>query len=184
MVSSCAGQLLVATPRLLDPNFARTVILVLDHDDEGALGVVINKPSDLPLVSVLPSWADAVASPQSLFLGGPVSPESALAVGVAFGDRPESGFQKLAGDYGLVDLDAAPADLVSDLVGLRVFSGYAGWGSGQLEAELTEGSWYVVNAAPTDVLDPDPQQLWRRVLRRQPGSLAYVATFPDDPALN
>lgn len=178
------GQLLVATPQLRDPNFARTVILVLNHDEDGALGVVINRPSVLAVAQVLPDWSDAVASPSLVFGGGPVSPESALAVAVARGQGPASGFQRVTADYGLVDLDAEPVEVLPDLTGLRVFSGYAGWGVAQLEAEIAEGSWYVVAAEPSDLLSPEPATLWRQVLRRQPGELAYVSTFPDDPSQN
>lgn len=178
------GQLLIATPKLLDPNFARGVVLLLDHDEDGALGVVINRPSSLPLSAVLPGWADAVAEPAMLFTGGPVAPESALALGLSYGAGPDQGFKRLIGEYGLVDLDAPPEALLPDLVGVRVFSGYSGWGSGQLEVEIEEGSWYVVPPVATDLLHPDPEALWRTVLRRQPGELAYVATFPDDPTMN
>jgi putative transcriptional regulator len=178
------GQLLIATPRLLDPNFHRAVILVLDHDVDGALGVVINRPSELPIRAVLPPWAEAVTEPQLLFAGGPVSPDSALGVGLAVGSGPAGGFKRLVDGFGLVDLDAEPDEVLPDLVGVRVFSGYTGWGGGQLEEEIQEGSWYVVNAVPTDLLHPDPGGLWRAVLRRQPGELAYVANFPDDPTLN
>lgn len=178
------GQLLVATPRLMDPNFTRTVILVLNHDEDGALGVVINRPSPLSVAQVLPDWSDVVSHPPLVFGGGPVSPESALAVAVALGEGPSSGFQRVAPGYGLVDLDASPGQVVPDLAGIRVFSGYAGWGADQLEAEIEEGSWYVVPAAPGDVLSAEPETLWRRVLRRQPGELAYVSTFPDDPSMN
>jgi putative transcriptional regulator len=178
------GQLLIATPRLLDPNFHRSVILLLDHDVEGALGVVINRPSDLPLRAVLPPWAEAVTEPQMLFAGGPVSPDSALGVGLAIGAGPADGFKRLVGDVGLVDLDAEPDEVLPDLVGVRVFSGYAGWGEGQLENEIEDGSWYVVNAVSTDLLHPDPAGLWRSILRRQPGELAYVANFPIDPTMN
>ncbi len=98
------GQLLVATPRLMDPNFTRTVILVLNHDEDGALGVVINRPSPLAVAQVLPDWSDVVARPPMVFGGGPVSPDSALAVAVALGEGPPSGFQRVALGYGLVDL--------------------------------------------------------------------------------
>jgi putative transcriptional regulator len=178
------GQLLIATPKLLDPNFHRVVILILDHDVEGALGVVINRPSELPLRAVLPPWAEAVTEPQMLFAGGPVAPDSALGVGLAIGAGPSDGFKRLVGDFGLVDLDSEPGEILPNLVGVRVFSGYAGWGGGQLEEEIEEGSWYVVNAVPTDLLHPDPEGLWRTILRRQPGELAYVANFPDDPTMN
>jgi putative transcriptional regulator len=181
---SYAGKLLVATPRLVDPNFVQTVILLLDHDDDGALGVVINRPSELPLSRVLPTWSDVVVAPPLLFAGGPVSVESALAIGLAAGDVPDDAFKRLTGDFGLVDLDAEPHEALDGLVGVRVFSGYAGWGSGQLEFEIAEGSWYVVEALTTDVLNPRPAELWRTVLRRQPNELAYVATMPDDPTMN
>lgn len=178
------GSLLVATPALLDPNFRRGVLFVLDHDADGALAVVINRPSDLSLEVVLPRWSGAVVEPSLLFSGGPVAQDSALAVGLALGAGPDLGFKRLSGDYGLVDLDLPAESLLSDLVGVRVFSGYAGWGEGQLEAEITEGSWYVVNALPTDLLTSRPTALWREVLHRQPGELAYVATFPDDATMN
>jgi putative transcriptional regulator len=181
---STAGRLLVATPQLLDPNFARAVIFMLDHDDEGALGVVINQPTELPLHAVLPTWSDAVAEPPLLFTGGPVSVESALGVALAVGNGPAEAFKRLTGDYGLVDLDAEPFEVLGSLVGVRVFSGYAGWERGQLEAEIEEGSWYLVDAVGTEVLTPEPELLWRQVLRRQPGDLAYLATMPDDPTLN
>ena len=124
------GQLLLATPRLVDPNFARAVIFLLDHDEDGALGVVINRPSQLPLSTVLPTWGSVVTAPSMLFSGGPVAPESALAVGLSLGEGPGEGFKRLTGDVGLVDLDADPVLLLADLVGVRVFSGYAGWGPG------------------------------------------------------
>ncbi len=178
------GQLLVATPALADPNFARSVIFVLDHDSDGALGVVINRPSELPLRAVLPLWADVVTEPSLLFSGGPVSQDSALAVGLSIGDGPDAGFRRLTGSYGLIDLDAEPVEVSSALAGVRVFSGYAGWGPDQLEAEIDEGSWYIVTTEAADLLDPQPDQLWRRILRRQPGEMAYLATFPDDPSLN
>jgi putative transcriptional regulator len=178
------GQLLLATPQLLSPHFARTVILLLDHDEDGALGVVINRPSELPVQAVLPGWAQAVTEPQLLFAGGPVAPDSALALALCIGTGPSVGFKRLIGDYGLVDLDSEPDVVLPDLAGVRIFSGYAGWGAGQLEEEIEEGSWYVVSALPSDLLHHQPDQLWRVVLRRQPGELAYVANYPADPTMN
>lgn len=179
-----AGQLLVAAPRLADPNFFRAVILLLDHDDDGAVGVVVNRPSQLPLHAVLPAWANSAAEPALLFTGGPVAPESALAVAASLGDQPPVGFQRLVDHLGLIDLDQDPGSVVPAVQGFRVFSGYAGWGAGQLEAEVAEGSWYVVSASTTDLLAPRPTGLWRSVLRRQPGELAFVATYPLDPSMN
>lgn len=181
---SHTGRLLVATPMLADPNFARSVVLVLDHDEAGALGVVLNRPTELPVQAVLPRWAQAVADPALLFTGGPCQPEAGLGVARVVGAGPPPAVKLLAGEYGLVDLDADPADVLGPVVGVRVFSGYSGWGSDQLEAEIAEGSWLVVDVVPSDLLGAAPERLWRDVLRRQPGDLAFLATMPDDPNQN
>jgi putative transcriptional regulator len=179
------GVLLVATPQLLDPNFADTVILVLDVDEGGALGVVLNRPSGVPVAEVLETWGEVASEPEVLFRGGPVSTEGALAVGLLrSGDDVPVGFREVDGLLGLVDLDT-PVELVNgSLAGMRVFAGYAGWGADQLTAEIEEGSWYVVPAQAVDVFRLDPAELWRDVLRRQPGELAWHSTRPADPELN
>lgn len=181
-----AGKLLVATPALVDPNFDRTVVLLLDVDDNGALGVVLNRPSTVPVAEILPGWADAVGDPDVLFQGGPVGTDSALALaGVRSVDGEDPvGFQRLFGGTGIVDLDTPTEIMTPALAGLRIFAGYAGWGSGQLEAEVEEGSWYVVPSAPGDLFGTEPEVLWAQVLRRQPGELAWVSTRPADPTLN
>jgi putative transcriptional regulator len=180
-----AGQLLIATPVLADPNFERTVVLLLDHDDTGTLGVVVNRPAPVSVSSVLPDW-DAVASvPPVLFHGGPVGTDSALALGdLEPGAEEPVGFRPVFGGTGIVDLDT-PVELVAPVLrGLRIFAGYAGWGVGQLAAEIEQDSWYVVDSLPGDAFGADPTELWRHVLRRQPGELAWVATMPADPAMN
>ena len=183
------GRLLVATPALVDPNFARTVVLLLDHDREGSLGVVLNRPSAVSVASVLAEWAPSVAAPEVVFEGGPVSTDAALAVAAVpvGGGEPASdpvGFRRLFGGTGIIDLDTPPEVLAPALARLRVFAGYAGWGGGQLDLEIAEGSWYVVDSRPEDVFCTDPGRLWSRVLRRQPGELAWVSTKPLDPTLN
>jgi putative transcriptional regulator len=178
-----AGQLLVATPALADPNFERTVVLVLDHDRSGSLGVVLNRPSPVSVGDVLAGWEGLVAEPGVLFHGGPVSTDSALAVAsLATGDEPV-GFRRLFEDTGIIDLDTPTELLDAAISGMRIFAGYAGWGDGQLEAEIEEGSWYVVPPAAGDLFGP-PDRMWSRVLRRQPGELAWVSTRPADPTLN
>ncbi len=182
-----AGALLVATPTLLDPNFERSVVLLLDFDENGALGVVLNRASDVPVGEVLPAWGDRVTEPAVLFAGGPVSTDSALAVGALPNrhDEPEPvGFRRLYDDIGIIDLDAPPELLVPALRGMRVFAGYAGWGTAQLEDEVASDSWYVVPSEPADLFGADPRGLRQRVLRRQPGELAWVSTRPLDPTLN
>ena len=182
-----AGRLLVAAPVLNDPNFHRTVILLLDHDDEGTLGVVLNRPSDVPVGAVLPPWEGRTTGTDVLFTGGPVADDSALALGILPGphDGPEpEWFRRVAGPFGLVDLDLDPDDSVAVLDAIRIYAGYAGWSAGQLEDEVAEGAWYVVDGGPVDVFDAEPEDLWQRVLRRQTGDLAFVATPSTDPRLN
>ena len=180
------GQLLVASPSLSDPNFARAVVLVLDHDDDGALGVVLDRPSDLVVEEVLPAWADVVDPPANLFAGGPVSTGSALGVAVLAPDTAAAplGWRRVFGDTGLLDLDTPMEVLADAIAGLRIFAGYSGWSPGQLEAEVAEGAWFVVPAEPSDLLTANPQLLWGAVLRRQGGRLALLATFPADPMQN
>ncbi|MYV51783.1 YqgE/AlgH family protein [Streptomyces sp. SID3212] len=183
-VSSLTGRLLVATPALADPNFDRAVVLLLDHDEEGSLGVVLNRPTPVDVGDILESWADHAGEPGVVFQGGPVSLDSALGLAVIPGDEGPLGWRRVYGAIGLVDLETPPELLVRALGSLRIFAGYAGWGPGQLEAELAEGAWYVVESEPGDVSSPRPEGLWRAVLRRQRGELAMVATYPDDPSLN
>lgn len=179
------GSLLVASPALLDPNFADSVVLVLEHNDEGALGVVLNRPTMVPVASVLEDWDDVVGEPELLFQGGPVGLDGALALALLADPTDEPvGWRRCFGDVGMVDLDS-PVELVDGgLAAMRIYAGYAGWGSGQLEAEIAEGSWYVVESEPTDLFLPDVAHLRRDVLRRQPGELAWVSTRPADPTLN
>jgi putative transcriptional regulator len=181
-----AGRLLVASPSLLDPNFVRTVVLLLDHDEEGTLGVVLNRPTTVLVASVLPGWADTVDDPPVLFDGGPVSGDSALAVACVpeVGREDPVGFRRLFGPTGMVDLDTPLEVLAPAMTRMRIFAGYAGWGGGQLDAELEEGSWYVVGAETADIFAESPADLWRQVLRRQHGPLAWVATMPLDPTHN
>ena len=185
-----AGRLLVATPMLGDPNFRRTVVLLVEHEaEQGTLGVVLNRPTEIPVGRVLEPWTELTTEPSVVFTGGPVSPNSALALAHVPGTDEPVGWHPLDGApamtrLGLVDLDAPPGLLAAAIVSLRVYAGYAGWGAGQLQAEIEEGAWYVVPAEPSDAFHPDPERLWPAVLRRQGGELAYVATYPDDPGLN
>ncbi|GHH68002.1 UPF0301 protein [Streptosporangium violaceochromogenes] len=185
------GGLLVATPRLDDPNFRRSVVLILEHDlNGGTLGVVLNRPSEIAVTQVLPTWDGMVTGPPVLFQGGPVQTDSALALAAVPSGQEPLGWRRLhpgasaVSRLGTVDLDAPPEILAGEIAQMRIFAGYAGWSAGQLEAEIGEGAWYVVDSEPGDTFHHDPGSLWRAVLRRQPGSLAYVATCPDDPSMN
>jgi putative transcriptional regulator len=187
---SLGGRLLVATPLLGDPNFRRTVILIVeDEPEEGTLGVVLNRPTEVQVAQVLESWTDLVTGPTVVFKGGPVSPNSALALALARGEDEPLGWRSLDGSammsrIGLVDLEAPPELLAGGITSLRVFAGYAGWGPGQLREEIAEGAWYVLPGEPTDAFLADPERLWPEVLRRQGGEYAIVATYPEDPLQN
>jgi putative transcriptional regulator len=185
MSLSLAGRLLVAAPQLEDPNFRRAVVLVLDHDEDGSLGVVLNNPSEVSVGQVLDAWEGVVTGEPVLWVGGPVGVDSALAVARINGaDEPEGVRAVPALGLGLVDLDADPALLAPQLLSVRIFAGYSGWGSGQLEDELTDGGWYLVEAEPGDTFTSRPERLWRDGLRRQGGDLALMSTYPDDPSDN
>ncbi len=178
------GTLLIAAPTMADPNFARSIVLLLDAGESGALGVVLNRPTELDVADVLEPWADLVAGPPVLFQGGPVETDSALGVATVADEDDPVGWRRVFGSTGLVDLDAPVEILASAVSSLRIFAGYAGWGAGQLEAEIEEGAWYVVPAEPQDVFLADPERLWAQVLRRQGGELAMLATMPAEPGLN
>lgn len=177
------GRLLVATPAIETGPFFRSVVFLLDHDDDGALGVIVNRPLDSEVDDVLPAWAGLVNAPVCLFDGGPVAMDSALALGVIADAEPPVGWRQMAGRVGLVDLEG-PLPGTGQFVGIRVFAGYAGWGPAQLEDELAEGAWLVVEAQDADLISPQPETLWRAVLGRQEGDLRYWTTFPDDPSVN
>ena len=193
MTVSLRGRLLVAAPTLKDPNFDRTVVFVLEHTDDGALGVVLNRPSEIEVSDALPGWELLATQPPVVFLGGPVAPTGAICLGRAAvtgdGGREKSGeegegWMPLFAGLGTVDLDGSPDDLAAKVVDLRVFVGHAGWGAGQLDAEVDVGGWFVLDAIPEDAFSPRPEDLWEMVLRRQGGALARVANFPPDPSMN
>lgn len=182
--STLTGSLLVATPILDEPPFRRSVILLLDHDEDGALGVIVNRAADVAVDRVLAGWSSSVSEPGVLFLGGPVGTDSALAVGEVVESAEPPGWRGCFGRIGLVDLDAPPALLEGALSRMRIFAGYSGWGSGQLEGEIAEGAWYVVKSDPDDAFSVEPAALWRKVLRRQRDEMSYLSTYPDDPSMN
>ncbi|MFO8075025.1 MAG: YqgE/AlgH family protein [Egibacteraceae bacterium] len=170
------GRLVVATPDLADENFDRAVVLILEHEAEGALGVILNRTRGIDVVSLLPAWHDLAASPAVLFSGGPVQPDEAV-IGLGRSATPA---QPVTANLGVIDLEHPPEEQ-ADVTEVRLFTGYAGWGPGQLEEELETGSWFVVDPTAEDPLTADPDGLWRRVLLRQGG---VFTTVTEDPSLN
>src|SRR5438552_18627708 len=164
------GRLLVATPLLTDPNFERTVVLMLEDNDEGALGLVLNRPSELEVGEPLPDWADLSASPPVVFVGGPVSRSSVIAL-ARCSDEPEMSadmWTSVLGPIGVLDLTADATLLHAMVDDVRVFAGYAGWDAAQLRGEIAEGARFVVDALPHDATTDAPEELWRELLRRPP----------------
>jgi putative transcriptional regulator len=183
-VTSTAGRLLVAEPMLGDPNFDRTVILVIDHSEEGALGLVLNRPTDLSVAGALPSWDHLATDPAVLHVGGPVEEQSGWCLARLRAPHDQVGFVSVLGDLGLLDLELDPGDLTAAVLDLRLYAGYSGWGPGQLDEELSQDAWFVVDADPGDPFLPDGRALWQRILARQGGSLARISLFPSPPSLN
>jgi putative transcriptional regulator len=184
-MESMTGQLLVATPALKDPNFDRTVVLLVAHEPGGALGVVLNRATEVPVADVLGAWGSLARDPAVLFEGGPVQPESAICLArLRTPGQRVRGVQQVSGLIGTVDLSVDPDRLRDSVTGIRVFAGYSGWSPGQLEEEIAAGSWFVLDGLPGDAFMERPDDLWSMVLRRQGGILAAVAHFPPDVALN
>jgi putative transcriptional regulator len=181
-VSSLRGQLLVAAPTLLDPNFARTVVLIAEHGDEGAMGVVLNRPGELEVADAAPVLADLVEPGAVVHAGGPVQPTSVVIVGQF--NNPESAAVQVFDDVGFVAGEPDFDEVSTELRRARVFAGLAGWSPGQLEAEIEREDWILEPAVDDDVFSDEPGGLWSAVLERKGGSFALLARMPLDPSLN
>lgn len=182
-----AGSLLIAAPDMPDPNFRRAIVYLIEHDHTGSLGVVLTRAGETEIATILPAWAKLCAAPPMFFIGGPVKPDTGIALAVlkaghdAAGDR---GLQQIEGRVHVVDLDGDP-DLLRDRVdGMRIFVGYTGWGPGQLQGELDRGDWYVAPSLPSDLLAPARVDVWGEVLRRQDMPLPLYATYVGEGEVN
>ncbi len=181
-MESVRGQLLIAGPQLMDRNFWRTVVLIVEHSAEGALGLVLNRPSEATVGETVPELGEILDDDQQVFLGGPVGTSSVIVL--ARFERPETAALIAFGDVGVLGGDASlqrPEDGVREG---RAFVGHAGWGPGQLDSELERGDWILEPARDEDAFAADPQGLWPSVLRRKGGSYALLARMPTDPSVN
>jgi putative transcriptional regulator len=179
-LNSLRGQLLVSAPSLHDPNFRKTVVLVAHHDEDGAMGLVLSRPSDVPASAAMPSLTGLPGAGDPVFVGGPVQPEAFMVL--AEFDDVEAAAAPIFDRVGFMPADAEPDELA--ISRMRLFAGYAGWGAGQLEAELDEPAWIVVTAEPDDAFVDDPDELWRTVLHRKGGPFELMVDMPFDPGLN
>ncbi len=181
-MDSLRGRLLIAGPTLLDPNFVRTVVLIGEHNEDGALGVVLNRPSETTVGEAVPDLEDLTDADDPVHVGGPVQPSAVLVL--AEYEQPDQAQQLVTGSVGFVAVDEEGDRVATALGRARVFAGYAGWGPGQLETELERDDWIVADSVEDDVFDEDASTLWSRVLDRQGGKLRLVARMPVDPSLN
>lgn len=181
-MESLRGQLLIATPSLDDPNFARTVILVAHHDGDGAMGVILNRPGDHVVGDAVPELADVVGDDDAVFVGGPVQPDGVMVL-AEFDDADAAALPVLDG-LGFVALGSDGEHVVEGTGRARAFAGHAGWGPGQLEDELEEEAWIVASFVPDDAFTDEPAELWSEVLTRKGGRYALIAKMPLDPSLN
>ncbi|TML12308.1 MAG: YqgE/AlgH family protein [Actinobacteria bacterium] len=180
-MGSLEGQLLVASPSLQDPNFRRAVVLVTEHSEEGAAGLVLNRPSPSPVAEIVPQLEELVDDGEQVWFGGPVQTNAVLVLG-EFVD-PLDAAVPLFGSLGFPALDE-PEDVIPVTTRRRVFAGYAGWGAGQLESELERDDWILEDASNDDAFTESPDELWADVLRRKGGIYELVSRMPEDPSVN
>ncbi len=181
-MDSLKGQLLLASPALFDPNFRRTVVLVTEHNEEGAAGIVLNRLSETSVGEAVPDLAALVSDDDRVYIGGPVQ-QSAVLVLAEF-DDPEAAAALVVDDVGFVPGGGDFGLIAASTRRVRVFAGYAGWGAGQLEAELEESSWIVSAAEGLDLFAAPETDLWGTILRAKGGVYRVVALMPEDPSLN
>jgi putative transcriptional regulator len=181
-MESVRGQLLIAGPALMDHNFWRTVVLVVEHSEEGAFGLVLNRPSETNVGEAVQELEELVDPGEPLFIGGPVQPSSVIVLG-RFEDPSDAALLAFD-DVGVLGGGRSIEERSAGLLAGRAFVGHAGWGAGQLDSELERGDWILEPARLQDAFDPDPRELWSRVLTRKGGSFALVARMPPDPSWN
>ena len=181
MDESLRGKLLIASPALTDPNFARSVVLMTEHSEEGAMGIVLNRPGEAAAREFLPALED-IAHDDPLFIGGPVQPQAVVLL-AEFAD-PDAAAWIVVADVGLASADRELSDLGEAVRRGRFYAGYSGWGPGQLEVELELESWIVEPPLPAELFPDDPEALWSDVLARKGGTFALISRMPDDPSMN
>ena len=180
-MDSLRGKLLIASPALADPNFERSVVLITEHGDDGAMGIVLNRPSESEVAAVIPEL-ESIAGPEPIFVGGPVQPEALVVLGEF--SNPDKAAWIVVAEVGLVSAQAELDELPEAVRRGRVYAGFSGWAPGQLEDEIDEESWIIEAPLPRELFPENPDTLWSDVLERMGGEYALVARMPEDPSLN
>ena len=180
-MDSLRGKLLIASPALADPNFERSVVLITEHGEDGAMGIVLNRPSESEVAAVIPEL-EPIAGPEPIFVGGPVQPEALVVLGEF--SNPEKAAWIVVAEVGLVSAQAELDELPEAVRRGRVYAGFSGWAPGQLEDEIDEESWIIEAPLPRELFPENPDTLWSDVLARMGGEYALVARMPEDPSLN
>jgi putative transcriptional regulator len=181
MEDSLRGKLLIASPALTDPNFARSVVLMTEHSEDGAMGIVLNRPAETFASELMPSLEN-IAGSDPLFIGGPVQPQAVVLL-AEFSD-PDAAAWIVVADVGLASAEADFSELDDAVRRGRFYAGYSGWGPGQLELELEIESWIIEPPLPAELFPDDPESLWSNVLNRKGGSFSLISRMPDDPSMN
>jgi len=181
---STRHHLLLSVPDLGDENFDRAVVFMVEHNQEGAMGLMLNRPSSTTVGEHLDSLPADVCAPSVFFVGGPVEVGGIVALGLRSLAGELHNAEVVSGPIVAVEADSLINGDVAGVDSVRLFTGYSGWGPGQLEYELGQGVWHIAEALPDDVFCGDPGALWRSVMRRQGGRLSSIGLYPDDPAVN
>jgi putative transcriptional regulator len=181
-MASLKGKLLIASPALVDPNFARTVVLIAEHTPDGTMGLVLNRPSGDAVAESVEELDGFVAVGDPVYVGGPVQMEAVMVL--AEFEEPSRAAALVLADVGFLPADADLMELSGRTRRAKVFAGHAGWGPGQLDEELEQGSWIVLDADVDELFSDSPEELWSAALRRKGGAYALLSRMPEDPSLN
>ncbi|QDZ43646.1 YqgE/AlgH family protein [Corynebacterium sp. sy039] len=182
-IDPAPGMLLLASPGLASDDFARSVILLLEHNEMRSFGVNLVARSDIAIGNVLPEWIDLVAKPKVLYIGGPINQQAVVGVGVTKPDvdiAQHDCLTRLANRLVHIDLHTPPQQLDDLIQEMRMFVGYAEWAPGQLAEEIECGEWYVTPALPSDVTAAGVVDVWGSIMRRQPMPLPLFSTYPEE----
>ncbi len=178
------GNLLIADPDLIDPNFFHAVVLILEHDEEGALGLVLNRPTCVSAAQMVPEWKSRVSNPMNIFQGGPIPSKMLIGLADVTNNTEIDTWKPILDSAGIMSVEEKPPISDPGISALRLYSGYSGWTAGQLDSEINTGSWFTVPAGPADLFESNPADLWFRLLHTYHGKWPWHARASIAPSRN